>query len=675
MQHLDFETRSEVNVDIVGTWAYAMHPSTDVIAIGYGPDKDHVTVVPREAARERVAALEDADVVGAHAAHFEVAIWEHVLHRKYGWRRRWDPAGWSCTMARAAVCGLPLGLGPLAEALKTDVPKDLEGRAVMLALSRPLHIDPVFGAVYNEDSAAYARMYAYNRVDVLAEMAVDPLLPKLSAFERRVWELDLEMNRRGVKVDLEFCRRAAGMSNRLVVDLNRRLHEKTCSKPAICTVKTCEGVDKASRVAAIKDFLSRRYNIEAPSLGKEQVTTLLEDPAVHPDVKEILVLRRQVGKVNSIAKYTAALELTCPTDGRARGMFQHSAAHTRRWGGRGIQPQNFPKGLKEKEQHAVIEDVMTLTPIAFAAKYGIKAMDMLSDTLRGMIVAEPGNMLVCADFNAIEARVLFWLAGVVRALNAYARGESPYLEMAATIFKRAVTKADALEYFVGKETILGAGFGMGPETFRLNVYKKTAQAGRPMSLEPQLCEAAIKGYRDKYPEIRNLWYQVEATAVNAVRDPSRQFHCAGGRVTFGMTPDRRFLACRLPSGEYLRYHKPFLRVKKTPWGEEREALHYWGVNPDTKQWSVLDTYGGKLVENIVQAIARDLIANGMLNVQDAGYDVVLTVHDEAGSEFSPLERAPGLVLEEYIKLLCRTPAWALGCPIAAEGWVRERYGK
>ncbi len=699
-QHLDFETRSEVDLTEVGAWAYALHPSTQITCIGFGDSRASVKVL---GGWDGAAPFDliNSTQLSAHNAPFEYAIWNLILHRRFGWPDRWDPKGWRCTMAKAAACGLPLGLDPVGRVLQIKTPKDLEGRSNMLALSKPLYTDALFGPTYNESPAAYERLYAYNRIDLYAEMEVDEGLPDLEAAEQRIWELDLEMNRRGIAIDLDFARKGAALALPLVDKLNTRLHRITCTTPAgLHTIKSCNGVDKATRVAAMVRHLAERYNVITGSLDKEAVTVLLEDPKLPEPAREVLTIRRQVSKKNSVAKYASAQACTSP-DGRARGLLQYHAAHTGRWGGRLLQPQNMPKGFKEKEQAEALAAIKSSDVDGFLARYGAKSMDALSDALRGLFVAAPDKLFICADFNAIEARVLFWLAGEEDALAAYRRGESPYLDMARVIYKRDdLSKAGTPEeYDIGKRSVLGYGYQMGWKRFKGNIFTETAKVGKPVMISDELAQRSQKAYRTKYPRVKGLWYDMEGAAMNAVRDPGKIYTCGfAGRVAWAMSVDRRFLLCRLPSGRYLRYWKPEVRenwvtfcddescphfaeneVQKCPKRQLKTQLCFWGEDSETHQWTLLSTYGGALVENVVQAIARDLMAHGMLNVQAAGFDVLLTVHDEVLAEIlrAMAEKLGGAAaaLKRFIELMCDVPVWASTCPVGAEGWTGERYHK
>ena len=253
------------------------------------------------------------------------------------------------------------------------------------------------------------------------------------------------------------------------------------------------------------------------------------------------------------------------------------------------------------------------------------------------------------------------------------------------------------EYDIGKRSVLGAGFGMGPDKFGDTVYLETAKTGKPTRLDPEMCKRSIGTYRELYAEVPRTWKEVEAAAISAVREPGKRFLCCGGRVLWSMSNDRRFLVCRLPSGRYLWYFRPsivdgyriFCKDPKCihwekmddsvcPTRKPAAVLHYWGEHPKTGQWSRLNTYGGKLFENVVQATARDIMAHAMLSVEAAGFEVLLTVHDEVLAEVPKLfveTRPQGATLADFHKIMCTLPAWAAGFPVKTEGWIGPRYHK
>jgi DNA polymerase len=683
VKHLDFETRSRVDLKKVGLWAYALHPSTQITCFTIS-DGGKVRRTYRGLERKFdwtgvTTEIGAQDMVIAHNAPFEYAIWNLIGHRRHGWPARWAPSLWRCTMARALAGGLPADLDSLGRVLRIRTPKDLDGKKAMLRTCKPLP-----DGTFDESPEVFETLYKYNGTDVQAEEEVDALLPDLAPQEWKVWELDLEINRRGVAIDKPFAECAATLSDWMVNALNKRLQALTGGV-----------VDKATQVTALKYYLKDAHGIVRDSLDKESVTDLMLDPTLPQLAREVLSVRRQVGKKNSVAKYSAALTMACP-DGRVRGLLQYHAAHTGRWGGRGLQPQNFPKGWGKSEQQTRAISIITgrTEGATLIGEYGDKAMDALSNSLRGLFVAAPGKTLVCADFNAIEARVLFWLAGEESALAAYRRGESPYLDMGASLYGRPITKhGDPQEYDIAKRTVLGCGYGMGWRKFRDNIYSETAKAGSPVLISEALARRAVTTYREKYAKVRSLWYEMERAAINAVQNPGRSFACAGGKVLWGLTQDRRFLACRLPSGRFLRYWHPCVVEAWRTFCEDLNCVHwlnddpsvcpqrkkvrqlaYEGVNPYTKQWGRIHVYGGLLVENVDQGTSRDLLAHGMLNV-NGPYPVLLTIHDEVLSEAEADPTDDKDTLADFVEKMTTLPAWAKGCPVAAEGWIGGRYRK
>ena len=661
---LDFETRSVLDVNKVGAWAYAQHPSTEVVCMGVGATPESIQVLAGDWSRVRINHM-DSGVIVAHNAHFEYAIYNYILHKRYGWPARWEPALWDCTMARAAACGLPLSLENLGRVLEIKTPKDLEGRSLMLQMCRPLGIDPLGDPIYDNDPSRLARLCAYNKTDVLAEMEVDALLPTLPPSERKVWEMDLVINHRGIQIDTEFAAKGAAMSAVIVDDLNAQLRGLTGG-----------AVDKATQVTALKQWLLTQ-NVPCPTkfdageekdtLGKAALVELLAGN-LPPLAREVINIRAQVGKSTSTAKYAKALQMVC-ADGRVRGTLQYHGAHTGRFSGRLFQAHNLPTGFTQDLQTPVIDAILAGDTNMMTLLYGDGAMSALSDSLRGLIVPAPGHDIFCADYASIELCVEMWLADDRGVLAQLRRGEKPYVEMAQFIYNdpKIGKKTHPKQYDLGKRIILGGGYGMGWEKFKL-----TCKTQANLDISDELSKRAIKAYREKYQSVVQMWYAIEAAAINAVKNPSTNYPACGGKVVWGMSKDRRFLMCRLPSGRCLRYWKPSVRVVETPWGAEKEEVCYWGEHPKTHQWVMLKTYGGSLVENITQAIARDIMVFGMLNAEAHGFLMTLSVHDELLAE---VLRAAGKTLGEFICIMCILPPWAAGCPVTAEGWVGQRYRK
>jgi DNA polymerase len=284
-------------------------------------------------------------------------------------------------------------------------------------------------------------------------------------------------------------------------------------------------------------------------------------------------------------------------------------------------------------------------------------MEALSDGLRGAITAAPGKVLYVADYAAIEARVLLWLAGAEHALDVFRRGEDIYCTMASGIYGRPITKADKDERQVGKTAILGLGYGMGASKF---VDTCAAMAG--VTIEEDFAQQVVQTYRTQFAEVKQLWWDTESAAIDAVR--------SGHAEIWDYEPP--FLFCRLPSGRRLAYPFPEIKARATPWGDVKASLTFMGTNAYSRQWARQHTYGGSLVENIVQAISRDILAEAMLRCEWTGlYHPVLSVHDELICE---APEGQGSV-EEFVTLLEEPPEWAPDCPIKAEGFSTFRYHK
>jgi DNA polymerase len=669
---LDFEARSPVNLKLSGAYRYAMHPQTEVMCLAYAFQGEKPKILTAKEVRDGafVHILADPTIrLCAHSAHFEYAVSYHVLHKRFGQPAVLDPARWDDTMARCGMCGLPLKLEKAGIALDIEMKKDMEGKAALLKLCKLRGYDPLGDPIWNDDPALYEILYRYCIRDVEAEMEIDSRLPELPPFERRVFELDLIVNHRGVRTDLKMARNAASMADKLADRLNSKLPGLTGGR-----------VTKATQIERIKDFLAEEHGLEVDSLDKASLSGLLANPEIPQAAKDLLYIRKQVGRT-STAKYLSALDVADPDDWRSRGLIQYHGAFTGRFAGRLLQPHNFPKGVSENfpkgmsaaEQERAIQMILDGDAWMFQLAYGDMSMEVLGNVLRGLLTAGPNGRLVVADFAAIEARVVLWLAGDEAALDKFRRGVSLYADMAEYIFKRpagSVTKKDALQYALGKAAILGCGYGMGATKFQASC------AFNGVHIDEQTALSAIRAYREKYRSVVNMWYSVERAAANAIRSPGTVHACCGGKVLWGMDKKREFLVCKLPSGRHLRYYRPKLAVVDGPRGE-KEEIRYLAVGLNGEMvWT--KTYGGSLVENITQAVARDLMVLGMLRCEDAGYPVVLTVHDEVVSDvpFAHLTEGGGRKsLEEFIKLLCEVPDWGAGCPVAAEGFVAERYRK
>lgn len=672
---LDFETRSAADIEKTGTVEYLLHPTTEIMALAYAVGDEPVCQVRREEFASRRPSAKFLDAIRRLEAHntlFEYCGWNYILAKKLGWPAIYDPKRWSDTMARAAMCNMPLGLDKLSSALDLPIKKDLEGRKVMLSLSRPVGFTPAGHPIYNEDRDAYERMYAYNRNDVETERLVSKALPDLSDDERKVWELDLKINLRGVRIDTTLARAAKSLAAHFTDKLNEPLKSMTGGF-----------IDKASQVAVLIEWLEAR-GVEVPtkldkdkdgkpirkkSLDKIGLAEVLLRKDLPPVVREVLEIRREVGK-SSTSKYRAVVDAASPRDQRLRGSLQYHAAGTGRWGGRLFQPQNLPQGtLPPEEVEPAIEAIKENNPTLLEMMYP-RPMEALSSCIRGCLIPAPGMKFLSGDYSSIEARKVFWLAGDQAALAKYRAGVDLYIDMAAFVYKRdpSTIGKKSHERQLGKKIILGCGYGMGHVRFRNSCMTDQFY---PFDPGEELARMAVTSYRKKYKTVRDEWYRVEDAAVWAVQNPGKVYSCCAGKVFYGMSPDRRFLVCRLPSGRPLRYYKPCVKVEETKVGV-KPVLYFYGEHPETKQWVLLSTYGGALFENITQGDARDVMAHGMLECEATQCPVVLHTHDELLAE---VPDRPEYDEDYLLSRMMKLPYWCADFPVASEGWEGYRYRK
>ena len=707
---IDFETRSECDLKECGAAKYAMHPSTEVLCMGYSVGQQdmvhmlkrpvfdenkwedtfcHSPLVPNELR----PFIEDPQYAfTAHNAFFEECIWEYVLHRRYGWPSLHDPKRWRDTLAKAYMCGLPGRLYNCGAALQiTAQKKVILGKATLNRLSVPSEIDANGKAIWNEDEKLFEDLYEYNKSDIEAMKEIDARLPELPETERKVWELDFTINHRGIHSDVPTARLAMDLAATVTDKLNKRLDTLTLGQ-----------CDKATQLLGMKYWLEGQ-GVKVESLDKASLRDIMARSDVPSLVKEVLYIRSQVGK-SSTSKFKSIINMAASDDNRIRGTLQYHGAGTGRWTARGVQFQNLPQG-NEKDPDAAIEAIKADDPDWFEMRYP-QAMETLSSCVRGISLTAPeGKKIVVADYSGIEVCVEMWVAGQEDALALLRAGKTLYGPMGDYIYKQpdgTVSKhneATKKEYKVAKATVLGAGYSMWWPKFLEQCIKQGIELGsneltaettddyeeegtetkkktRKMTEAEVRAKDAILAYRKKYNKVPELWAAAEQAAKLAIKNPSHTYPIAGGKVVYGMDMKREFLCCMLPSGRCIRYYKPFLRTIKTKWGKEREEIHFWGEDSKTHQWSVQKTYGGSLVENFTQGIARDIMANGMLNCETASFPIVLTVHDELIAEmWDATTEGNKLLLDNFIKKMCNIPPWAAGMPISAEGWVGERYRK
>lgn len=648
--YLDFETRSEVDIRKVGAWAYAEHPSTQIICLAYslGEGVELIKEPYRAMSYKPISLLESFAAQSsvnfeAHNAFFEQAIWHNIMHKRLKWPDI-PIERWRCSAAKASAHALPRSLEGCGSALNLDTQKSQQGKAVMLRLSKPRRPSKKNPDKFWEPSVVpdqFNELYEYCRTDVAAEVAISCKLRDLNETEQKIWFLDQKINRRGVAVDTKTIDIILKLMDEYNEALNKEVQD--ISKGVLSSVS------KRDRV--LQFCLSKGVFME--SYDKAYVSKML-DSDLPDEVRRILEIRQSQSKT-STAKYKSMRTAVCK-DSRIRDTLMYHGASTGRWTGKLVQFQNIPRGqVKDIDQAISLIKEGNLSLIK--EKYG-DPMEVFSSCLRSMLMAEEGCRLIAADFASIEVRVLMWLANAIGGLKQLREGEDLYVDMAKEIYKKSDIKKE--ERQLGKTAILGCGYGMGSKRF----HTTCSDWGIP--IDSELADLAVDAYRSKYSAIVKFWYQIETAAIQAVKS-NKPVNC--GRLLWATYEE--FLFCKLPGGRCLAYYSPKLTQTSTPWGTARDELTFMGVNSITRKWERQSTYGGKLTENVTQAVARDLMAESMLRLEEAGYPIVLSVHDELVAE---VPEGYGSVAE-FETLMANVPDWARGCPIEAEGWEGKRYRK
>lgn len=720
---LDFETRSTIDLRKTGMYVYAEHPTTDVWVACWSLNGGAVqTWYPGQPVPPLLAMhVRRGYPIYAHNAMFERVIWKHILTPRYGWP---EPKleQFYCTASMAAAMALPRDLERACKAMGLGVEKDMAGHRLMLQMAKPRRL--VNGVpTWWDVPEKVARLSAYCKRDVEAQVALRKRVRPLRAQERQLWLLDCLINERGVTVDRKAVAHASMVVKKTLARLNDELAKLTGHE-----------VTAATQRDNLVYWLNKQ-GVECTSLAKNKLAELLQSDKLLPRERRVLEIRQAASK-SSTAKLEAYANRTC-MDGQLRENLMYHGASTGRWAGKGVQLQNLPRGVLDLTPEQVgeaIELMQYRDPDMLELMYG-PALTVVSDCLRGFIVSKPGYRLVSADFSNIEGRVLAWLAGAKRKLRAFesfdaGTGPDLYKVAAAGIYATAVDDIDKKKRQVGKTAELACGYQGGVKAFhsmatiyavdmseaypglwgqlgseerellddRYDKYRRgetkdfddamqifsgadnTVEQVRALLKEldieePQFLsretwiasEVTKQLWRKDNPEIVQYWQDLEEAALDAVRARGAVVEC--GKVRFRVASN--VLWCQLPSGRCLAYVDAKERVVKTPWGAEKTTVTFMGVNSLTRQWQRQKSYGGLWAENITQAVARDLLAEAMLRVEENGYPVILSVHDEL---VSAIREGFGS-LTEYEELMTVLPPWAEGLPVKAEGWIANRYQK
>jgi DNA polymerase bacteriophage-type len=698
--HLDIETYSECDLKKTGAYVYAAHPSTELLCFAYSFGKEPVRLwLPYQPLPARlVEHIKLGREVRAHNAQYERVQLNGEAGRKVGFPHL-KIEQMVCTAAKARAHGLPGKLKDCAKALGTH-PKDDAGHTVMLQLSKPRRGKEKRWTPDNTPEK-FQILYNYCIDDVLAERDIDNAIPDLSPYEQRIWQLDQEINDRGVGVDLETVADAQALVDAYKAELYTACEDITGYGP--------------TQFAEVTEWVRANGYPQLPNMQAETVLECLDDPACPDNVKRVLRVC-STHNMKAVSKFKPMMR-SAGEDARIRGMFLMYGAGPGRWSSSIVQLQNMARPK--------IDDVDTaiecfkhrdLDLIKFLWD-DVDPMTVIASCTRGMLVGQNNKVIQALDFAGIESRWTAWMFDELWKIEAFEksdRGEGPdtYRVSYGSMFgvdPMTIDKKD-MRRQIGKVVELAFGYegGVGAcvtaaKTYQLDLEELCKQAlpaltdkaresaewmwnnfevprGRPSSLPYEMyiaCDGLKQSWRMAHPNIKAGWRMLLDCAKEAVRNPGVIYALPNNKIRFKVEGD--FLYMRLPSGRKIAYYKPELKEIKTTktnkdgstYEHVSNALTYMGIDTKTRQWKRTATYGGRLTENAAQGGSSDLLRCGMLNLHEAGYPLIMTVHDEVCAEIEPDFQS----LEEAEQIFIRKPEWAAGLPLAAEGFRAERYRK
>ena len=652
---IDIETRSDKGISKCGVYAYTDTPYFDILLFAYSIDGQPVQVMDtangEEIPENVLAALADENVVKrAFNCNFERVCLSKYLRENYPQYFQsysidedtvgdfLNPESWHCSMIHARTLGLPSSLAEVGKVLGIEQQKMTEGKALVKFFCVPY--DTVDGVPQFHNLKDYPDKWeifkAYNKRDVEAELEIDRKLLRFPVpdFLWKEFYLDQEINDRGILVDMQLADKA--------ISLDAEAKEELTAE-----MKRLTGVENPNSVYQLLDWLETQ-GYKSDSLGKTQVQELIKT-AKEP-VKSVLQMRLQLSK-SSVKKYTAMKNTAC-SDNRARGMFSfYGASRTGRWAGRNVQLQNLPQNhlpdlseARELVKYGSFEDIQMLYD---------DVPDTLSQLIRTAFIPRQGMKFIVADFSAIEARVIAWLAGEEWRMKAFANGEDIYCASASKMFGVPVVKHGENGHLrqKGKISELACGFGG-------SVGAMKAMGADSLGLSDTELKQIVTDWREASPHITELWWAVDRAVKKAVKEKT-------ATKTHGLlfSYEAGFLFIRLPSGRRLAYAKPY--IGKNKFGGE--SVTYMGINAQ-KKWDRLESYGPKFVENCVQGIARDLLMYSMQTLSQ--YFIVGHIHDEI-----IIECPKDTKLDEICQQMAITPDWAKGLLLRADGYECSFYKK
>lgn len=665
---IDLETYSTVSIGAAGSYRYILDPSFEILLFAYSLDGMPVEVIDVASGQVIPLWLKNALKNPLYIKHAYNAAFEWFALSKYlGWL---PPDQWRDTMLHALYCGYPASLDAAGRAmgLPEDKKKLTTGKALIRYFCVPCKPSNANGNrtrnLPKHDPAKWKLFKEYNGQDVVTEMEIDHRLSAfpVPAFVQKQWETDLMMNARGVAADMEM------VSGALVIGA-------TVKSQLMAEARQLSGLDNPNSIKQLARWLTEATDSDAEitSVTKETVATMLKQPQP-ANVQRMLEIRQELGKT-STKKYDA-LETCIADDGRVRGLLQfYGANRTGRWAGRLVQVQNLPRTYTHPLPPAR-QLVKDRNIDGLRLMYG-SINDTLSQLIRTAFVATPGNVLIDADFSAIEARVISWLAGQEWRLEVFRTHGKIYEASASQMFHVPIEKIKKgnPEYALrqrGKVAELALGYQGGVSAMR------RMDTGHNLD---DLSDDEVKGIVDRWREtnsmIRDLWNIVDSAAVTVITNGGAQTirsETTDAVITLACELDvitgTRYMTILLPSGRKLYYPSPEIGVNR--WGNP--SVSYMGQNQTTKRWERVETYGGKLVENIVQAIARDCLAIAIENLEAQGLHVVFHIHDEVVID-TPAWADNDTMLDTVTKIMTKPIPWAQALPLNADGWVDKFFKK
>lgn len=642
----DIETFSDVDLIRCGVYKYADSPNFEMLLFAYAVDDGDVHIIDiaggEELPEEIIQAIKSDTVVKtAYNAQFERVCLSRYLKLPEG--EYLNPQSWYCTAVQAAELALPLSLADVGSVLGLERQKMTEGKELIKYFCVPCKPTKSNGnrtrnrPCHDINKWETFKKYCMRDVDVERQIADKLKMYPISDEEHRLYVLDQIINDRGVLVDSELAEQA--------VKLNSIQTAAAVEQAYMIT-----GLENPNSVTQLKQWLKEK-GVEIESLSKKSVKSLADE--TDGDVSEMLKLRLLMAKT-SVKKYEAVIRSVC-SDNRVHGMMRFCGANrTGRWSGNILQPQNLPQN--HLPDLTLARDIVKDGDFEMLDMMFGNVPNVLSELIRTVLIPKPNHRFIVADFSAIEARVLAWIAGEQWRIDTFKNGGDIYWASASKMFKVPVEKHGVNGELrqKGKISELACGYGG-------SVGALKNMGAVEMGVQENELQGLINDWRNANPHIVRFWYEVGNAAMKAIKEKTT---VPLGKLVFAY--ERGILFIRLPSGRRLSYIKP--RIGTNRFGGD--SITYMGIN-SAKKWDRLETFGGKLTENIVQGTARDLLANALINAANAGYDTVFHVHDEIICE---VPNGYGSV-DELCKLMCIKPEWADGLPLNADGFECEYYKK